>query len=685
MNRAAFRFGKVIETGQPLDVAEEELTTHTVRIGRTGSGKSRAVTDHVLQLFDQNSGACVIDPHGDTTEDILGHLANRVVTTGKKNWLKRVHYLEPSPFLCFRYNPCRFFYPKRFHPELLASVKAAWRHAKADRMSEVLQRKQGQSDFEGMPRLQRVLRDVLTAVLTEVHGKRLSLADAEILLDVFHPLHGKVYGKLAPNLPREVVADFEVLHSFKRTEDLRRETESTVNRFRSLFSPLLKAIVDCELGVDLYEIVQKGHLLLANLRETPFFTHDQMLALSGLLIHDIHETMQVTPRELRKPFTLVLEEAGEVMSGDICRWMGAVRKYGLRLELCGQDLSTFRRKDQDFVPKILSQAGIIQCFNQRWPDDAAVLARVLGMGNVEFNWLVQEVERHAGYEWRRVVEYGLNVGRQSSWSDSVGEGESDTASEQDGVADARVQNWAKVKGTANAVGSSDMEGTGATDSSSAGRSEAPILLHGRLVNKFSLGSAQDARSTTNNRSHTDNRTTTVNESESEGGSLSRTISRMLGKAKALSTSHSHTEGGSESEALTVSQKWVHLARVIREEQMTGTLEKSVADQLEQIAQRIMTLKRRQALVLRPGDSRSVLIETNEVKDPFESPEALIRAVDWMKKELTRVHDYYFVPDLTDEGRSLADFLGEDVEEADEPVVLGAAAVYEESGESPFSS
>lgn len=679
---ATFRFGTILGTNEPLDISEEETETHTVRLGRTGSGKSRAVTDHVLQLFDQNMGVAVIDPQGDTGEDILGHLASRVVSTGKKGFLKRVHYLEPSPFLCFKYNPCRFFYPKKFHGDFLASLKVAWRHAKADRLAEIFQRKQGQSDFEGMPRLQRMLRNVLNAVLTEVQGKRLSLADADILLNIYHPLHARVYDKLAPKLPREIRADFEVLHSFKRTEDLRRETESTVNRFRSLFSPVLKSIVDCEKGVDLYEIIQKGHLLLVNLRETPFFTHDQKLALGGLFLHDIHETMQVTPRELRKPFTLVIEEAGELISEDVCRWMGAVRKYKLRLELCGQDLSTFRRKDQDFVPKILSQAGIIECFNQRWPEDAEILARVMGTGNLEFNWLVQEVERHGGYEWRQVIDYGLNLGRQSSWSDAVSEGESDTESEQDGVADARVQNWAKAKGTANAVGSSDMEGGGSAIGSSASRSESPILADGKLVRKFTLGSAQDSLSTTSNKSHTDNRTTTENESESEGGSLGRTISRMLSKAKALSKSHSHTEGGSESEGMTISKKWVHLARVIREEQMTGTLEKSVSDQLEQIAQMIATLKRRQALILRPGDSRSVLIQTNYVPDPFESADALIRATEWMKRELMQIHDYYFVPDLTDEGRSLEDFLGEQDEE-NEPVVVGAAADEEDPEESPL--
>jgi hypothetical protein len=681
MSGATFRIGTIHDNNESLDVSEEDTATHTVRLGRTGSGKSRAVTDHVLQHFDQRLGAAVLDPHGDTVEDILGHLANRVVTSGKKDWLRRVHYLEPSPFLCFKYNPSRFFYPKQFHPELLASVKVAWRHAKADRQAEIFQRKQGQSDFEGMPRLQRMLRNVLTAVLTEAQGKRLSLADADILLNIYHHLHRKVFARLAPSLPREIVADFEVLHSFRRTEDLRRETESTVNRFRSLFSPLLKSIVNCDHGVDLYEIIQKGHLLLVNLRETPFFTHDQKLALGGLFIHDILETAQVTPRELRKSFTLVIEEAGELISEDLCRAMGAVRKYKLKLELCGQDLSTFRRKDQDFVPKILSQAGIIVCFNQRWPEDAEVLARVMGAGNLEFNWLVQEVERHGGYEWRRVLEYGLNLGRQTSWSDAVSDGEVNTETEQDGVANASAQNWAKAKGTAHAVAASDMAGTSATTSSSDSEHDSPVLVGGKLVNKLRLGAAQDGRSATDSRAHTDTNTTTRNESESEGGSLSRTISRMLGKAKALSKSHSHTEGGSASEGLTVSQKWVHLARVIREEQLTGTLEKSVADQLEQIAQTIATLQRRQALVLRPGATRSVLVRTNEVRDPFESPEALVRAVDWMKRELTQVHDYYFVPDLTDEGRSLADFLGEPAE-ADEPAVVGAAD-EEEAEESPL--
>jgi hypothetical protein len=210
-----------------------------------------------------------------------------------------------------------------------------------------------------------------------------------------------------------------------------------------------------------------------------------------------------------------------------------------------------------------------------------------------------------------------------------------------------------------------MQGGAVARSSSNSQHDSPIIRDGRVTNTLRLGAAQDGGSVTNSNAHTDTRTETQNQSESQGGSLGRTISRMLSKARSLSTSHSHTEGGSRGEGLTISQKWVHLARVIREEQLTGSLQKSVSDQLEQIVQMISTLERRQALVKRPGESRSVLIETTEVNDPFVSPEALVRAIEWMKRELAQVHDYYFVPNLEDEGRSLAEFLGE----ADEPVVV----------------
>src|SRR5262249_8418212 len=154
----------------------------------------------------------------------------------------------------------------------------------------------------------------------------------------------------------------------KRIEDMRRETESTLNRLRTLFSPLLQAVFSQPGGshtLDVGDLIQKRQMLLVNLRETPFFTHDQKQALGGLFIQEIIAAMQITPREMRVPHPLVIEECGELMGEELFRAAGACRKFGTRLVLCGQDLSTLATREHEMAAKFISQLDNLICFNSK--------------------------------------------------------------------------------------------------------------------------------------------------------------------------------------------------------------------------------------------------------------------------------------------------------------------------------
>jgi len=294
-------------------------------------------------------GIAVIEP-GDLCEDVLAYFAKKVVKTGNKEVLQRIHYLRASPTKCFRYDLFKMNVFGTFHPELMESVRRCWVSCRVANVAEIFVMKQGTESFEQTPRLQRILQDVLTCVATEVGGKRLSVADAAILLDITHPTHADVFEKLRRKLPREVISDFEVLHSFRRVEDLRRETESTLNRLRSFLGVLAAQLLTAtgsEPTVDMYEIIQKGHCLLVPLQEDPFFSHDQKLSFAALILHDLIETLIVTPRAKRRPFTICVDEAGELLqvAGDrLMRSAGMLRKHLGTLVIAGQNLDTFTRE-----------------------------------------------------------------------------------------------------------------------------------------------------------------------------------------------------------------------------------------------------------------------------------------------------------------------------------------------------
>ncbi len=95
-------------------------------------------------------------------------------------------------------------------------VYRAWQHAKVQSRAEVYQWKQNQNtDFEGMPNLQRNMINVLTAASTLVDGRRLSQGDADILVDLQHPKHDSVYECVHPLLDRDIQSDFEVLRHYQ--------------------------------------------------------------------------------------------------------------------------------------------------------------------------------------------------------------------------------------------------------------------------------------------------------------------------------------------------------------------------------------------------------------------------------------------------------------------------------------
>ena len=400
-------------------LTDEELGTGTLCLGTTGSGKSRWLRQLMREHWRNGRGLCAVEP-GDLIEDFLAECAHEIMTTGNRSILKKLHVVELNPFQLVRYDPFQFVYPKPIHPEMRDTVYRSYQNTKVQSVAEIYQWKQGQStDFAGMPTLQRNFINVFTALTTLVKGKRLSAADADILVDLQHPDHDRVYARVELHLPREIVADFEVLHSYKNVRDVRNDTGSFINRIRTMHGPLFKEMVatDGRLPtLNLYDAIQKGHFILVKTGKTPFASNDQNNALASLFIHDIIDTMLVTPRELRKPFTLMIDEAHKYVRpgiGDIAR---IARKYQLALVIATTDAASLKHKDVDLAVELLNVVNIVIAFRMTWPEDLTTLAEYLFSQNIDFTELMHEVERRDGLEWLHVDEWSESTSRQSGLS-----------------------------------------------------------------------------------------------------------------------------------------------------------------------------------------------------------------------------------------------------------------------------
>lgn len=606
--RKNYKLGRIIQDPQPgnaqepFQLTDEELNTHTLILGTTGAGKSRLIRQIIREHRRNRRGICVIDPGNDLIDDTLADVAYEYIVTGNRDILKTIHLVELSPFQLARYDPFRFNWPKQIHPEMWKTVYRAWQHTKVLTHAENLQWKQGQSTtFDGMPRLQRIAVNVFTAVTTLVDGKRLSAGDADILIDLGHPRHFDVYEKIRPRLERRIVADFEVLHHFRSVKDIRTENESFLNRIRSSHGCMLKEMISStgdDPTLDLHGIIQRGETLLVACGKTPFASEDENLALGGMFIHDIIDAMLITPRELRRNFTLVIDELHKHARAGLGDMARTGRKFGLGFVGGTPDLASLRHGGLDLASEFLNVVNTVIAFRMSWPEDTKLMAEILYAQNIDFTELVHEVERRAGQEWLEVTE----------WS----------------------ENYTKSTGKATNNSTTDVEGSASQEASGSGSQRK------RTVNYDALGRR-------------------VGSSVGEGDNDTRSGSQTKNKSKATQQGMSEQEG--ESHGITINHKLVHLEKYLREKVKTGMLDRAVADQFARYAQKISGQSQRRATA-RVRAGKAIEFETEDVKDPFRSPDAQAKAVEMIKRELYQIHPYFFTPNLDESEieRRIVEFL-----------------------------
>lgn len=657
-----FELGTVLDHSTQFRLSEEQLSTHSCVLGASGSGKSKFLELLMRYLLVGKRGFALIDPHGDLSEDLLAYAGYLRASKREPEIARRIHYLEPSFERVFSFDPFHFRSSKPIREEFAQNAYSAWLRAKADRVAEIFQRKQNQPNFEGMPRLQRVLTDVLIAAGTMVDGDRddrLPLADAMVLLDfskVNREQHLRVFGRIRPYLEPEIARDFERIQSYNSDEQRLRETESTINRLRSLFSPIVKAIFSRQTeSIDFRAIVQSGHVLLINLRETEYFSADQRRALGGLFIHEILSTAQNEPRESRKPFHLFVDEAAEFVGDDINNALAVMRKFKLSICLAAQNLDSFKKGEVDLRAKVLSQCGTKICFNQSVPDDTEILARVLASGNLSFERYQQIVDRPDGYDWVDVIERSESSQDGTSWSD----GESKSVAKSKGTSSSKSESVShgvsQSRSTTDGESYSSSEGVTRSIGSSQGTS-VPIDPDSENLGTRHQSWTESGGTTA---------TSTSGRSESvtlmQGESSTRSIGTSVAKthSSSVSVGQSHSKGGSQSQGESTSYRKVPLSRHREEFHEQPSLRTAISDQIEQIRQVLSIMPRRVSMVKLLDSPKAMLIRTADVKEKWNEEEKHI-AVARMK-ELSQEKPYFAIADFGPEAADarVKTFLGDE--------------------------
>jgi ABC-type uncharacterized transport system ATPase component len=329
-----------------VHLSTEVRLNHCHILGGTGSGKSTLLGLMALQDIQQGRGVAVIDPHGDLIDALLPHVpAERV---------DEVILFDPSDEeFAIAFNPLAASSSRE--KELLAAdfIAVMRQHTSSwgDQMSSLL----GNAVLA-------FLQNSRTGTLPEL---RRFLVNPEfralVLKTVSSPEVAYFWEHEAALASKSAIGSILVrLDELLRSESLLHILGQRANK------------------LDFGDIMDSGKIFLARLSKGLVGQANAYL-LGGLLVSKFYQTTiarQSRQRENRKPYMLLMDEAGELLTSTISEILVGARKYGLGLTLAHQSLRQLTGNDEVYGA-VTGSCGTKICF-QVGADDARKMADEFG-------------------------------------------------------------------------------------------------------------------------------------------------------------------------------------------------------------------------------------------------------------------------------------------------------------------
>ena len=285
---------------------------HFYLLGKTGAGKSTLFKNMFISDVLAGDGACFIDAHGDTVEELLDYIP--------PNRIDDVIYFNPTDIE----NPVGF--------NLLELKDKSQRDLIADGVVEVFKKQFGDS---WGPRLQYILTNTVATAL-EAQGITL-LAVIRMLTDINYRkfILKQVHD---PILYKFWVEEFAQMSQNPRLlAEAVSPIQNKVGRFIS--SAVTRNIVgQVKSTIDLREIMDNRKILLVNLAQGKLGEETASL-LGGMIITRLQATAMERvdiPFEERKDFFLYVDEFQNFATDSFAKILSEARKYKLNLIMTNQ-------------------------------------------------------------------------------------------------------------------------------------------------------------------------------------------------------------------------------------------------------------------------------------------------------------------------------------------------------------
>ncbi|MDP3077495.1 type IV secretory system conjugative DNA transfer family protein [Bradyrhizobium sp.] len=292
----------------PLDISDERRLQHLFVIGRTGTGKSTALKNFILQDIASGAGCAFFDPHGDDTEQLLS-----LIPPERQ---RDVILYDPSDFdFPIGFNPLHNI-PVQRRPFVASAVvdcfRAIWGHSWG-------------------PQVEMFVYAGVAALLDRQDGTLLGLK----FLLTSRTFRARVLANVLDPAVRDFwQTDFET-HMPEREQ--RERTLSTLNKIGALIAdPTIRnSIGQSRTAIDFGEILDQGKIFIARLPQGELGIEKSSL-IGALLLSNFH--LNALRRKTRMPFHLYLDEFHHFGNSTVIEMLSGIRKFGVSLTIACQYL-----------------------------------------------------------------------------------------------------------------------------------------------------------------------------------------------------------------------------------------------------------------------------------------------------------------------------------------------------------
>lgn len=324
---------------------------HIHVIGRTRSGKSKAIEGWILQVIKSGIGVGVIDPHGDLFTHLISYLA--LASNKYPDLARRTVIINPlDEDWCVGFNPLQLW------PGEVPERKAMFL---ADLITQIFH-----DDPTIVVRMRRVMRYTFQALM-ELNLTLIEVPRFLVDRDFRESVIDQVY---SPNL-----IDFWRYGFPSKERDANEWISSTLNRLEPLVQdPDFRLIFgQKESTINFRSIMDTGSILLVNTSKGELMDENSRL-LGAFVVGQLQQSA-MTRTDLsdsnRKLFWLVLDEFQTYVSPAISTLLEETGKYKMSLLMAHQHLGQLR--NEELRAAVLSQCSDMICFGIG-EEDAKVFA-----------------------------------------------------------------------------------------------------------------------------------------------------------------------------------------------------------------------------------------------------------------------------------------------------------------------